>query len=188
MKRIILAAAVLMSSNFALAAAPEADMDLDTYVGISVGSAEQKVSLDGYDISKSDTAFQIVGGYRITPNVAVEIGYTHFGKAEISGNGLSVSSKPQALHVAAVGSYNFTKEFAITGKLGAAHARTKLEGTGVPSDTETHNSLVYGVGVSYAISPVVSLTAEYQNFGKLISEDGGDLKAHLVSVGVHYNF
>ena len=112
MKRIILAAAATLACNLALAAEPGA------YVSASIGQAEQKFSADGFDISKNDTAFQIAGGYRYTPNVGVELGYANLGKAEISAQGDSVSAKPQVLHLAVTGNYNLTPEFAFTGKLG----------------------------------------------------------------------
>jgi OOP family OmpA-OmpF porin len=185
MKRIILAAIAAISCNAALAAEPAA------YVSASVGSAEQKLSADGLSVTESDTAFQIAGGYRFTPNVGAEIGYTHLGTASISAQGMSASSKPQSLHVAVTGAWNLTPEFAITGKLGAARTHTKLEASDAgssESDTEKRTSLMYGVGVSYAFTPKIALIAEYQDFGKIAKGDGADLKAHVVSAGVRFSF
>lgn len=185
MKRIILAAIAAISCNAAFAIEPAA------YVSASVGSAEQKLSVDGISLTDSDTAFQIAGGYRFTPNFGAEIGYTHFGTASASGNGASVSTKPQSVHVAATGAWNVTPEFAITGKLGAARTRTKGEASfGGMSDsgTEKRTSLMYGVGVSYAFTPKIALIAEYQDFGKIAKDDGVDLKAHVVSAGVRFSF
>lgn len=185
MKRIILAAVATISCNLALAA------DTGAYVSASIGSAEQKFSAGGFDVSKSDTAFQIAGGYRYTPNVGIELGYTNLGKAELSAQGDTVSSKPETIHLAVTGSYNLTPEFAFTGKLGAARNSTKVTATsGSMSDSETEKktSLLVGVGMSYTVAPGVAVTAEYQDFGKIISRDGVDLKAHVVSVGVRYSF
>lgn len=185
MKHIVLAAIAVMSCNIALAAEPA------TYVSASVGSAEQKLSAGGVSVTESDTAFQIAGGYRFTPNVGIEVGYTHLGNATISAMGMSASSKPQSIHAAVTGVWHLTPEFAITGKLGAAHTRTKLQGSGAgysESETETHSSLLYGVGVSYAVTPTVAVIAEYQDFGKIAKGDGADLKAHVVSAGVRFAF
>lgn len=185
MKRIVLAAVATMACNIAFAAEPAA------YVSASIGSAEQKLSADGMSVTESDTAFQLAGGYRFTPNVGIEIGYTHFGNAQISAMGLTASSKPQAIHAAVTGQWNMTPEFALTGKLGAAHTRTKLHGSGAgysESETETHGSLMFGVGVSYAVTPNVAVIAEYQNFGKIIKGDDADLKAHVISGGVRFSF
>jgi OOP family OmpA-OmpF porin len=185
MKRIILAVVATISCNLALAAEPGA------YVSASIGQAEQKLSADGFDISKNDTAFQIAGGYRYTPNVGIELGYTNLGKAEVSAQGDSVSAKPQAVHLAVTGNYNLTPEFAFTGKLGLAHTRTKVAATSgsmSASETESENSLMVGVGMSYKVAPGVDVIAEYQDFGKIVKFDGGDVKAHVVSVGVRYSF
>jgi OOP family OmpA-OmpF porin len=185
MKRITLAVVAALSCNLALAAEPGA------YVSASVGSAEQKLSFDGLNITKSDTAFQIAGGYRFTPNVGAEFGYTNLGKAEISAQGMTASSKPQAIHLAVTGAWNVSPEFAVTGKLGAAHTRTKGEvrgGGSSESDTESRTSVTYGVGVSYTFAPNVAAIVEYQNFGKIAKDDGVDLKAHVVSAGVRYSF
>ena len=185
MKRIILAAVATIACNVALAAEPGA------YVSASVGSAEQKLAFDGFDISKSDTAFQLTTGYRYTPNVGIELGYANLGKAEISADGDSVSAKPQVLHLAVTGNYNLTPEFAFTGKLGLAHTSTKVSaksGSMSASETESENSLMVGVGMSYKVAPGVDVIAEYQDFGKIVKGDGADLKAHVVSVGVRYSF
>lgn len=185
MKRITLAVVAAISCNLALAAEPGA------YVSASVGSAEQKLSVDGINVTKSDTAFQIAGGYRFTPNVGAEVGYTNLGKAEISAQGESASSKPQAIHLAVTGAWNVSPEFAVTGKLGAAHTRTKLgfrDAFGSGSQTESRTSLMYGVGASYTFTPYVAVIVEYQDFGKIVDRDGASLKAHVVSAGVRYNF
>ena len=104
MKRTILAAIAIavLSCNIALAAEPGA------YVSASVGSAEQKLSAEGVSVTESDIAFQIAGGYRFTPNVGVEVGYTNLGNAQISAQGMTASSKPQAIHAAVTGMYNLT--------------------------------------------------------------------------------
>lgn len=185
MKRLIPAVIAAISCNLTFAAEPA------SYVSVSLGSAEQKLSVDGFDVSKSDTAFQIAGGYRMAPNVGVEVGYTNFGTGEIAAEGLSASSKPESIHLAVTGAWEVSPQFAVTGKLGIAHTRTKLEASGpgyTESATETSNSLMYGVGVSYAFAPSVAVIVDYQDFGKIVKGDGADLKGHVVSAGVRYSF
>jgi OOP family OmpA-OmpF porin len=189
MKRLILAAAVVTSSNVALAAqqAPAA------YISVSAGSAKQEVTLAGTSGSGSanDTAFQIAGGYVIAPNVAVEVGYTNFGKAGGSEDNAAVVFKPQAVHLAITGAWRLSREFSITGKVGAAHFSTKVDasvGAAAGSETATRNALTAGVGVRYAVTPNVALTADYQHFGKTYSNHGIDVKAQIVTVGVRYSF
>jgi len=185
MKRVIFAALAALSFNLASAAEPGA------YVSVSAGSGEQKLSAEGVSITDNATAFQLAAGYRYTPYVGAEIGYTNLGKASISGDGLTVSSKPQSIHLAVTGNWDVGPQFAVTGKLGLAHNRTKLEASAgglSESDTESKNSLFFGVGVAYTFAPNAAVIVDYQNFGKLIKEDGADLKGHVVSAGLRYNF
>lgn len=183
MKRIVIAAAVAASSNMALAAPAPTPY----YVSVNAGSAKQEFSAGGASATVSDTAFQIAGGYRIAPNVHVEVGYTNFGKSDAETNFGAATVKPEAVHVAITGAWRLTREFSVTGKVGVAHASTKLEGS-IGSDTVTHTGLTAGAGVRYAITPTVAVSADYQHFGKMGSYDGVDLKAHVVSVGVRFSF
>jgi len=186
MKRTVLvAAAALILCNVALAAEPAA------YVSTSIGSAEQKLSIDDIDVSKRDTAFQIAGGYRFAPNAGIELGYTNLGKGTISADDATVSSRPQAFHLAVTGTWNASPAFAVTGKLGAARTRTRLEASEAGfsvTETETHSSPMFGIGVSYRFEPDIAAVLEYQNFGKIIKGDGADLKAQVVLVGIRYSY
>ena len=185
MKRIILAVIVAASCNAAIAA------DTGAYISASVGAAEQKLSVEGMSLTDDDTGVQIAAGYRITPNFGVEVGYTTFGTGSVGVDDANASSEPRAFHGAAVGSFNITPQFAITGKLGMARNRTKLSATfdgETESMTESESSVLVGVGASYAFTPNVALIAEYQNFGKIIKIEGVNIKASIVSVGVRYSF
>jgi OOP family OmpA-OmpF porin len=165
--------------------------DTGAYVSASVGSAEQKLTVEGMSLTDDDTALQIAAGYRITPLFGIEAGYTSFGTASAGAEGVSLSSKPHAFYAAATGAFNITPQFAITAKLGVARNRTKIEARfdgESESATESETSAVFGIGASYAFTPNVSLIAEYQNFGKIVKVDGANLKASMVSVGVRYSF
>jgi OmpA-OmpF porin, OOP family len=185
MKRIILAVAAAVSCNAALAA------DTDTYVNASLGVAEQKVTAEGMSLSDDGIGAQIAAGYRFTPNVGIEWGFTTLGTASVSGNGGALSGKPRAFHVAATGSLNVSRAFAITGKLGVARTRTKVDvsiGRYSESARVSETSLLVGVGASFAVTPNVALIAEYQNFGKIANEENVNLKASMISAGVRFNF
>jgi OOP family OmpA-OmpF porin len=185
MKRTAFTVAATLCYKLAAAVEPAA------YVSTSVGFAEQKLSVEGIDIKKKDTAFLIAGGYRFARNVAIELGYTNFGTAEIAAKGLGASSKPQSVHLAVTGAWDASPVLAITGKLGAARTRTKLGASGPGySETETRdrNGPMYGVGATYKFDTELAAVVEYQNFGKILKGDGADLKAHVVSVGFRYSY
>lgn len=58
------------------------------------------------------------------------------------------------------------------------------------SESESHNktSALFGIGAAYHFDKKLSLVAEYENFGKVASEDGAKLKADLLSIGLRYKF
>lgn len=182
MKRIILAAIATFSCTAAFAIEPSA------YVSIGVGSAEQKISVPGASLSDDDTGFNVATGYRFTPNFGFEAGYTSFGTAKASVLDISGAMKSHSLYAAATGTYAVTPQIAFSGKLGVARNRSKLSSEG-ESVSEKDNSVMFGVGVSYAFTPNVALIAEYQNFGKLIKgDDGESIKANIVSAGLRFSF
>lgn len=186
MNRIVLAVIAAVSSNVVLGAEPGA------YVSASVGYAKQKLSIEDFgSVSDNDTGYQVAAGYRFTPNLGVEAGYTSFGKASATEDGVTGSVKPESFYAALTGSYNITPGFAITGKVGVARNSTKFslrDGTESESVKAKQTSAVFGIGASYSLTPNVAVIGEFQHFGKVVKEDGFNLKAQIVSVGVRYSF
>jgi OOP family OmpA-OmpF porin len=160
-----------------------------SYVGVNVGQTEQKVRVGGVgSVEDEDTAFKIYTGYKYDQTFGLEAGYVHHGEAEIRGGNLRATSKPQSLYLAATATLPLPNQFALFGKLGASYNRTKLGATGAGSDKENRTTPLIGIGASYAFTPTVSGVIEYENFGKLIDEDGVNLKARTVSIGVRTAF
>jgi OmpA-OmpF porin, OOP family len=161
------------------------------YVGASVGRAEQKLSVEGVTLSENGTSGSVFGGYQFTNLIGGEIGYANLGKATVSGNGATLSAEPESVYAAVTGTWPLTAELSVFGKAGVARTHTKgttsYNGT-VESDSTNHTSAMFGVGVSYAINPKLSVFGEYQNFGKIIDETDGNLKADNLAVGLRYKF
>ena len=187
MKQFILAAAITLTCG-AAAAAPAAT---NLYVGVGVGSAQQKIEVDGYSDTISKTAFNLNGGYKFDQNFALEVGYASFGKASGSEDGVSASIEPTSFYVAGVATYPVSPVFSVYGKLGAARNRTKLSatiGTDSFSNTQTETTLVAGVGVAYTVAPNIDLTLEYLNFGKAVDTNGVTVKPSQLTVGARFAF
>ena len=75
-------------------------------------------------------------------------------------------------------------------KLGAARTKTtaQFQAAGsFGSDSNTDTSVLAGIGATFAINQQVSVVAEYEQFGKVIKDEGDSLKADLLSVGVRVN-
>lgn len=190
MKKIFMAAAVATM----LASAPAFAQG---YVGFGVGSAsltgvdgtENGVSLSGGNSAK--TSMKIFGGYQITPMWGVEAQYSDLGKRDLvaSFNGFAIplgSLKASQFSVAATGTLPLNSSFALIGKLGASANSVKLA-----DESESATGLMYGIGVSYKLTPAIAVRAEYEDFGKVSKEtgfSGGSVKAKNFSVGLQYNF
>lgn len=180
---------ILIALIAAAAIAPVAAQAQDTYVGANIGRSEQKLTIDGFGSLKDhDTSFKVYGGYQFNENFGIEGGYADLGKMKLTSGAATASANPRSLYVAATGTMPLAERFALTGKIGAARSRTTLSLTGEADDKMSHSGLMFGVGTSYAITPTVLAVVEYENFGKVIDEDGGSLKASVLSVGVRVKF
>lgn len=186
MKRTILLAVLAALAGTAAAQSQGA------YVGGNVGRAEQKVSLDGFGSEKDhDTGFKLYGGYNFTQNFGLEAGYADLGKLERSAFDETVSIEPTSVYFAATGTVPLDAQFSLFGKAGVARTEVKgtVSGFGFrESGKENRTSGYFAVGAAYAINNNFSVVAEYEYFGKIYKEEGADVKANMVSVGVRYKF
>ena len=179
---------ILIALIAAAAIAPVA-AQAESYVGASIGRGEQKLSIDGVgSIKDHDTAYKFFGGYQFNSTFGIEAGWADLGKTEITGGGETATAHPRSLYVAATGTWPLAERFALTGKIGAARTRTSFTVTGEADDKVNNTSLLLGVGTTYAITPTVLAVVEYEHFGKVVDEDGGNLKANVLSVGVRFKF
>lgn len=164
----------------------------DTYVGGSLGRAEQKMTVDGVgSLSESATSFALFGGYQFTKNIGAEVGYAQFGKVTIANGADSLRNEPSSFYAAVTGTMPLTSQLSAYGKLGVSrnHVKATVTQSGTTeAGSSNHTSAMIGLGVSYALNANVSLFGEYQNFGKVFKEDGGNLKVDQVSAGVRYQF
>ncbi|MES2025295.1 MAG: porin [Pseudomonadota bacterium] len=168
------------------------------YVGVNVGRAEQKVSIAEGSVKDHTTGYKLYGGYGFNQNFGVEGGYVDFGKGSISatdaGSGVTstVSSKPRSFYLAATGTLPLNEQFSLFAKLGVSFNRTKIHFEDTTGDSENSSknrtSALIGIGATYNFSKNLALVAEYEDFGKVLKEDGVDLKANLLSIGLRYKF
>ncbi len=160
-----------------------------SYVGVNVGRAEQKLTASGIgSVKDTDTGFKLYGGYQFDQNFGIEAGYNWLGTANFGSGVNSFTTKPQSLYLAATATLPLADQFALFAKLGASRNRTRLSAPGVSSDTVHRTSALVGVGLSYAFAPNIAAVLEYEDFGKLADEDGVNLKANLISVGLRFKF
>lgn len=183
MKKLALIAVV---AALAVPFAAQAD---GSYLGVNVGSAKQKVSVNGNSGSARDTAAKVYGGYNFDKNFGVEAGYADFGNAQKTlADGTSFNAKSHAFYFAGTATAPINDQFAVFAKLGVTANRSKLSSSSGGNTTKNNTDAMIGVGASYAINNQLSAVAEYENFGKVAKGNGGDIKAEMYSVGLRYKF
>lgn len=193
--------------------------------GISAGQSKSKLNSNDWDANDSTTwsgssnnvdktAWKIFGGYEYNKNLAVELGYAHFGSPskKITGIGvrtgdlISATAKEYAWYLAGKATLPINEQFGIFGKLGATWNKSKLNVVsndaainafkGWPYDeTKTRTSVLYGVGAEYNFNKQAGIRLEYENFGRFGNrlsspppEGTGRTKVDMWSLGLAYKF
>lgn len=185
MKKIVFALIAALAAPLAAQAANGA------YIGANAGRAEQKADVEGIIIKDRSSAFKIYGGYNFDQHFGVEGGYIDTKEGGISGNGARVGSDPRAVYAAATGTLPLNQQFSLFAKVGAARNHVKVTASfdGYSASGSANRTSAYvSVGAAYAVNANVSFVAEYENFGKILKEDGSSVKANIYSVGLRYAF
>ena len=186
-KRVLLAGAALALSGAVSA---------QTYATISFGSSSIKVDCAGAQTcDKSDTAFKLLGGYKFTPNVAVEAGYMSFGKAKIRDSGDSLDVGVTGFGVGVAFHQDLSANWNFVGRLGLAQMKTKLDasiaGLGSASDSDSNAQLYGGLGVGYKINKQVSIDGAWDFTKGKYNKNGADPgsgNVNALSVGLTFAF
>ena len=144
-KKIAVAVALVAASSAVFAAGPT-----PFYAGVDVSST--KVS--GFDDEGGYGAFV---GYKINQSVAVEAGFHRLVDADIDGADATLDQTSISL----IGSVPLTDGFNMYGRIGFNRVDGELSGNGFKQKEHSNNAL-YGIGLGYAFSPVVSGRLEVQ--------------------------
>jgi OOP family OmpA-OmpF porin len=181
----------LLIALFAAAAlAPVAAQAERGYAGVNVGRTQQKATIDGIEGSAKEntTTVKAYGGFQFTPVFGIEGGLVELGKIKEEDGGGAFSIRPRSLYVAATGTLQVKERLALFAKLGAASTHTKMTIEGFGSETIHETGLLAGVGISYGFTPTVWGVAEYEDFGKIVKQDGVTMKAAALTFGLRFKF
>jgi opacity protein-like surface antigen len=180
-KQVLLAAVALALSGAASAQA---------YGVISVGSAKQDIDCGGAAVcDESGTAFKLLGGYRVLPNLAVEGGYMSYGKAKASDAGLSADFTVNGVGIGAAFHQDIATHWNFVARLGLAQMKTKVNATAggsSGSESDSKAQLYGGLGVGYNISKQLSIDAAWDFSQAKVTGFKYDVNAF--SVGLTFGF
>lgn len=179
---------VLLAS---IALTPLAALAGDGYFGAALGRSENKLNLDGYpQLKDSGTGYKLFGGYLFNEHFGLEGGVANLRKSTLSGAGYTVTGEPQSYYLAGRAALPIGNRFELYGKVGAARTHTRLNVTGnvLVSAANNQTSPLLGVGAAFMFDKQVAAVIEYDDFGKMIKEQGVALKGNLVSAGFRISF
>jgi opacity protein-like surface antigen len=173
--RALLAAAILAGgSQWACA---QSNMGGASYIGLSGGPSDFSrldAGAGGFPAGNNDTAYNIAyGNYFISPNVGMEVGYTHFGNVSRAGG----TATAEGANLSLIGKMPLGESVNVLGKIGTTYGRTDVSAnalSGVAQGSQTGFDWSYGLGLEMAInkqwSAVLSYDEHFMKFQGIGSE------------------
>lgn len=159
-----------------------------TYGEIGYTGTTYKDNSDNIGIKASPAAVRGIIGQELNPNLAVE-GLVAFGlgDATVKVNGRSVSTIKLEIDNA-IGLYlkpktKLNDNVEIFGRVGIARVSGSVTATGFGTESGSDNGFSYGAGLSYAINPSTSLTADYMSY---LNKDGAKINGFTFGVGFKF--
>jgi opacity protein-like surface antigen len=156
-------AAPTVSAQSRAGAPTAAASDWGRYIGAGVGDSDL------------DTALRVFGGAAINQTFGWEVQYVDFG----SSSNRSVTTEAWALGGSLIAQLPLIPSLSAFGKLGAYYVKDEVRSP-FSRASDSNVELGIGLGVRYAITPVISVRAEFESIGGA----GGD----MISVGAQFRF
>lgn len=134
----------------------------------------------------------VSGGYRFSPNFALEGGLTGYGDSTLVYNNGTTTAEQGDARFLAVGILPLSQSFELFGKAGIGFHTAKVTGTGAYSGTynkETTANGIIGIGGQFNINQRFALRLQYESLGKSKSspsDPGADISR--VTLGGVLNF
>ena len=179
----------LLIALFAAASIAPVAASAQAYLGATGGVAHQKATTEGEagELKDHDTSFKFFGGYQFSKTFGIEAGYVVLNKLRTDEDA-SLTITPNTGYLAGTVTYPLSAKFAVTGKVGIATTRTELSAAGIKGQEFRNNTPVLGLGITYDLTPTIKAVAEYENFGKVVDNNGAVLKASNLGVGIRVSF
>ena len=209
MKKILLLVALF-------ACAPALAQTSGWYIGGGVGSAKADFASGDFSgfatgtrtADDDDVSSRIFGGYRLSPNLAVEGGLAFLGsykqRYNDGGNLAVYDYNASALTIALAGSLPVAGGFSLIGRVGVAFTASELrlrrdDGNANPpfcpdswwySDCSSQSTNLYwGLGAQFDVSPRWGIRVDYDNYGEVGDEfETGRADIEVVSVNFIWRF
>jgi OmpA-OmpF porin, OOP family len=165
------AAMGLAAALVALPAAGQVSMS-GFYVGAGLGQSKARdfcTGTSGLGVSCDDkkTAWKVFGGYQITPNFAVEAGYTKLGKFTARFGAETEETKVTAWEASLLAGAPIMNQLSIFGRLGVYRASVEDVDNIFGTFKHDNNDFTYGLGLGYDFTRNLGVRAEWQRYSKV---------------------
>lgn len=138
----------------------------DMYIGGGVGESKT---------DHSQSSWHLYGGLQFNPTWGLELGYTDLGRDRTAGI--------KSWSLAGTGTMPLSDTWSLLGKLGVASNRSRLSTSG------DHTDMLVGVGIGYAFNKNLGVRLEYEDFGKLPTDNlGNHSRGSNVGLSVKYMY
>lgn len=183
----------------------------NTHLGVKTDITQHAPNIQDKKLSNNGLAGRVALGYQFNQNFAVEAGYLQFGESKADLGAINAISpkilsqgtlklQQHAIDLVGKGIIPVANNVNVYGKLGVAYITTDIKGTaqtpGLPTVTADLNDTAriakhklapeVAVGVSYDITPNVSIDTSWTHIQPLGNKKPGNID--FVAVGLGYNF
>ena len=178
-----------MAAGAALLAAAASAQAAGFYAGAALGQSDWRIKdLPQFQIDRRHAAGKVYAGWQFLPNVAVEGGYTHFGRARITGVTIpgAVNIRGEGVFADVVASVPVADRFSLLARLGVVHGRTKFNPPAFSTARDSGTRAKGGLGAEFAINHQLGLRAEWERHRFDMFNDRTNVD--LWSIGVRSKF
>jgi OOP family OmpA-OmpF porin len=140
------------------------------YVGAGLGQSKAKDWCGGGGFDSCDdkkTAWKVFGGYQITPNFAVEAGYTKLGKFTASFGPETEEAKVTAWEASLLAGVPIMNQLSIFGRLGVYRATVEDVDNIFGTFKHDNNDFTFGFGLGYDFTRNLGVRGEWQRYSKV---------------------
>ena len=183
LKKVLTGAAALLLAN-----AAAAQIYAVGSVGLSdfTGDDADAICRAVQECDQHGTAIKLIGGYKLSPVLAAELGYWDFGKFTTTNGAVRSVTEASgfgggfAYHVA------FAPKWSGLARLGILSMNTKLSNNFGASIEESSAQIFGGLALGYAIAPNITIDGAW-DFSKATVDDAS-FELNAVSLGVRLTF
>ena len=157
-------------------------------IGISefTGGDADNICRSVQECDRTGNAFKLIGGYKLTPSLAVEGGYWNYGRLTGRRNGTTTELAASAFGAGLAYHHPFAPQWQGLARLGLSAMDAKLSVNGATVAQESSAQFYGGLSLGYVLAPNIALDGGWDfSFG---SVNGSNFDINAVSLGLRVGF